>query len=116
MTAPDDLTMEADDPGHVEDRTVPDPFAPDATPPDVPPPEVLRVPIDRELEIEHRSHGPFAWRWTYRRSADSQKSGAVGQDYLTMRYGGSTLTFALCDGVGQSYFGDVAAGLLGDAL
>ncbi|MFN8637571.1 MAG: hypothetical protein U0893_27275 [Chloroflexota bacterium] len=132
MTTPDDLQLLADSPG-VPDREAsaaqPPPSvtgsesslpaqqdpAPSSTP-SAPDAVVVRVPTAAELGIQHQAHGPFTWRWTYQRSADSQKSGAVGQDYLTFQYGDDAFTFALCDGVGQSYFGDLAASLLGDSL
>jgi len=52
----------------------------------------------------------------YNRSIDSIQANTIGQDYVTFRYGPTDLTFAVCDGVGQSFMGDLAARLLGDAL
>jgi len=52
----------------------------------------------------------------YNRSIDSIQASTIGQDYLVYRYGASNLTFAVCDGVGQSFMGDLAARLLGDFL
>ena len=58
----------------------------------------------------------FSYRYTYARSADSQASGERGQDYLTIREDEQRLAFALCDGVSQSFFGDLAARWVGEAL
>jgi hypothetical protein len=60
---------------------------------------------------------PFgAIRYLYSRSADSVAQETQGQDYLAFRYDDERVTFALCDGVSQSFMGDVAARFLGDQL
>ena len=60
---------------------------------------------------------PFgAIRYLYSRSADSVAQEASGQDYLAFRYDDARVTFALCDGVSQSFMGDVAARFVGDRL
>ncbi len=59
---------------------------------------------------------PFPHRYCYARSADTRAANDAGQDYLTFRYDECAFVFALCDGVSQSFYGDLAARLLGDAL
>lgn len=54
--------------------------------------------------------------YLYVRSDDSVAAQTIGQDYLAFRYNTRNLTFAVCDGVGQSFMGDLAARLLGDGL
>lgn len=54
--------------------------------------------------------------YLYNRSSDSVSSATVGQDYVAFRYGPRDLAFAVCDGVGQSFIGDLAARILGDGL
>lgn len=54
--------------------------------------------------------------YLYVRSGDSVDANTIGQDYVTCQYRGKDLAFAVCDGVGQSFMGDVAARLLGDGL
>ena len=54
--------------------------------------------------------------YLYARSSDSLSAGTIGQDYIAFRYNAHNLTFAVCDGVGQSFMGDLAARLLGDGL
>lgn len=66
------------------------------------------------LRIERR--GAFIYRYAYARSADTRAASEVGQDYLTFRCNDGTFVFALCDGVGQSFYGDLAARFLGEAL
>lgn len=79
-------------------------------------PEPVRIPNDRELPLHEATAGPFAWRFAYARASERRTTQKVGQDYLTVRVADDRFAFALCDGVGQSYFGDLAAQLLGDAL
>jgi hypothetical protein len=54
--------------------------------------------------------------YLYARSGDSVSSATVGQDYVTFQYGKANLAFTVCDGVGQSFMGDLAARVLGDGL
>lgn len=75
------------------------------------------VPQDTETRI-HVAHasGGYALRYAYSRSAESRREGNPGQDYLVYAQGSTSLTFALCDGVGQSFYGELAASLLGNHL
>ncbi len=77
---------------------------------------VIQVPQDRETLVEASGNGWFHWRYAYARSADTRATGGPGQDYLTFRCHEHSIAFALCDGVSQSFFGDLAARHLGDAL
>lgn len=54
--------------------------------------------------------------YLYARSGDSIDNATVGQDYITFRYAKTDLVFAVCDGVGQSFMGELAARILGDGL
>jgi hypothetical protein len=74
------------------------------------------VPQDRELPVQVVRGQALAYRFAYARSADTRASGDIGQDYLAVREGPQTFAFALCDGVSQSFYGDLAARYLGDAL
>jgi len=76
----------------------------------------IHIPQHRDLPVQAASVGPFRIRFLYARSADSREAGQPGQDYLAFRSDGHRLAFALCDGVGQSFYGDLAARFLGDAL
>ena len=62
------------------------------------------------------SNSTFAWRYAYSRAAETRISGEKGQDYLTLGSTEDTFIFALCDGVSQSFYGEVAARTAGDAL
>lgn len=78
--------------------------------------ETVRIDQAAETPVKARQRARFGYRYAYARSADSRASGDPGQDYLTLREDGVRLAFALCDGVSQSFYGDLAARLLGDAL
>jgi hypothetical protein len=58
----------------------------------------------------------FVYRHAFIPAADSQALQEPSQDYLVFDETENGFVFVACDGVGQSFFGDVAARLLGDAL
>lgn len=70
----------------------------------------------QELSVESFRGERFAWRWGYARSADSRSHNDPGQDFIAFDYQPGVFTFALCDGVGQSFLGDLAARYLGIQL
>lgn len=74
------------------------------------------MPQASETQIKWIKGSRLAYRYAYARSADTQAAGEPGQDYLTYHEVGDKLLFALCDGVSQSFYGDIAARILGDAL
>lgn len=59
---------------------------------------------------------PFYYRFAYARSADSRSNDDTGQDYLALCKDNGRLAFVVCDGVSQSFFGDLAAEFLGKNL
>ncbi len=79
-------------------------------------PVELALPQGCETPVTARQHANFGYRYAYARSADSRAHDDVGQDFLALRADEHVLAFALCDGVSQSFFGDLAARLLGEAL
>ncbi len=77
---------------------------------------LIRLHQDRETPVQIVRGPSFACRYAYARSADTRKADDAGQDYLAFRQDDATFTFTLCDGVSQSFYGDLAARLLGEAL
>jgi hypothetical protein len=77
---------------------------------------ILKVPQDRESPVQVIRGQVLAYRFAYARAADTRAAGDTGQDYLAVREGAQAFVFALCDGVSQSFYGDLAARYLGDAL
>src|SRR3954454_2627255 len=57
-----------------------------------------------------------ALTYLYDRSRDSKKNNAPGQDFIAFRCTDSRLIFAVCDGVSQSFYGDLAARFVGERL
>lgn len=76
----------------------------------------LRVVQHGETGIRKEMAGHFRLRYLSVRSADSRRADAPGQDYIAVRQAGTRLVFALCDGVSESFYGELAARFLGDAL
>jgi len=70
----------------------------------------------KETSVQFKRRPLFSYRYAYARSADSQTTGDTGQDFLTFHEDQQKIIFALCDGVSQSFFGDLAARYLGQAL
>jgi hypothetical protein len=81
-------------------------------------PKVNRFRVNPKAETapQIKSGRVCSYRYAYARSADSRAADETGQDYLTFSESTSLFAFALCDGVSQSFFGDIAARILGDGL
>lgn len=60
--------------------------------------------------------GRFHVRFAYTRAKGSQKPDGTGEDFLITRVEERRTTFALCDGVSQSFMGNEAARLVGEDL
>lgn len=76
----------------------------------------LRLPQTHETAALVIAGESFHLQVAYARSADSRASDDLGQDYLSVRQDGDRLAFVLCDGVSQSFVGDLAARVLGEAM
>ena len=79
-------------------------------------PRNVRVRQDADTGVQVVTHPDLTIRYFYLRSLDSQKPNGVGQDHIALRHDQRHAAFALCDGVGQSYQGGVAARELGNRL
>lgn len=78
--------------------------------------EEFQVNQSQELSLQMKKKGQFQYRYAYARSAESQLENEIGQDYLIYRCSEDQFVFAVCDGVGLSFHGDVAAAFLGEKL
>lgn len=76
----------------------------------------IQLPQDNETPLTPLRTPIGTALYFYVRSGDSVTASTVGQDYVAFRYGGADLAFAVCDGVGQSFMGDLAARIMGDGL
>lgn len=77
---------------------------------------LIQISQERETPVQSVQRARFGYRYAYSRSADSRASGDPGQDSLVVQEDGIRLAFSLCDGVSQSFYGDLAARFLGNAL
>ncbi len=77
---------------------------------------ILELDQAYETPVTEYQRGPFRLRYAYARSKDCQDSGERGQDYLVWRVEPARAAFALCDGVGQSFFGGLGSQIVGEAL
>lgn len=73
---------------------------------------------DRDQEFDYQDFARFDISYLYQRSSDSRTSGTPGQDFLAWNYDKhkDVLGFVICDGVGSSFFGNIAAKYLGNQL
>lgn len=78
--------------------------------------ETISLPQDRETPVCTVVGDKLSYRYAFARSNDCRTAGDWGQDYLSLHYGNDVAVFALCDGVSQSFFGEIAARYLGDTL
>jgi hypothetical protein len=79
-------------------------------------PEPIILPQNTETNIARQRKGNFHYRYAYSRSADTQKANDLGQDFLAFSSHKNRFAFALCDGVSQSFYGDLGASILGTKL
>lgn len=79
-------------------------------------PTVIRIDQRTETPVTDLQRKRYGLRYAYARSSDSQSTDDPGQDYLVVVEDGDKLVFALCDGVSQSFYGDLSARFLGEEL
>lgn len=77
---------------------------------------ILRLPQSQETPVTVVHGQGFVYRFAYARAAETRDADDTGQDYLVTKEENGAFIFALCDGVSQSFYGHLAARLLGDAL
>jgi hypothetical protein len=78
--------------------------------------QYIKVPRSIDTYAQETIGDVFSFRYSYVRSQESVRENESGQDYLTYSDQGDSFLFALCDGVSQSFFGELAAQLLGNDL
>lgn len=76
----------------------------------------LRLPQDSETEVTSTVQSRYKLRYAYMRSRDSQHQRASGQDYLALKGDETRVALAVTDGVASSFFGGLAARLVGGSL
>jgi serine/threonine protein phosphatase PrpC len=80
-------------------------------------PPIITIPQNNETPARRElAPGNVAFTYVYARSFDTQKANALGQDFIAYCYDHIRIAFAVCDGVSQSFYGDLAARFLGTHL
>lgn len=77
---------------------------------------LIEVPQHTETSLQHVEGTDWNYYYAYIRAAEARQHDEIGQDYLCICEEEDGLWFALCDGVGMSYYGEVAAKRVGDEL
>lgn len=76
----------------------------------------IKIPQKVETQVTFEAVPNAYVRYAYSRSSDSMANQIEGQDYLCFRYNDEKLVFVVCDGVGSSFCGNLAARILGDEV
>lgn len=74
------------------------------------------LPQDTDIAPRHDDTPLASLLLTTIRSQEAAAGGLSNEDYITYRHDEQHLTLVVCDGVGQSFFGELAARHLGDKL
>jgi hypothetical protein len=77
---------------------------------------VITLNQDTDTPARHELGQRVRLTYLYDRSRDSKNSGATGQDFIAYAETEACFAFALCDGVSQSFYGDLAARFVGERL
>lgn len=78
--------------------------------------KTITLPQTQDSPITREEYPNFLFRYGYARSQDSLESAEAGQDFLSINVSDSNLAFSLCDGVSESFMGDIAARIVGETL
>ena len=79
--------------------------------------EVLQTDQKKKTPVHNGPKtAPYFFRLGLDRSRDTQKSNQSGQDCISVQWTATRLSATLCDGVSQSFFGELAAAELSNKL
>lgn len=82
----------------------------------MPDPTTVSLPQDTDTPPRQENTPLASLLLASRRSAEAIEDGLSNEDYVSYRYDNQRLALAVCDGVGQSFFGELAARFLGEKL
>ncbi|MEK4742247.1 MULTISPECIES: hypothetical protein [unclassified Bacillus (in: firmicutes)] len=71
---------------------------------------------EKETVLQEKKSEHFTYRYSYVRAKETQDLNESGQDFLAFQDNGTRFMFVLCDGVGMSFHGEIAANFLGMKL
>lgn len=78
--------------------------------------EAIDLPVEGDVAPAEMVRDGVLIHFLSLRAAESVHLGETNQDALSLRTGNGRIAFALCDGVGQSFRGELAAGAVARAL
>lgn len=78
--------------------------------------DVTYIDPGKETPLQFGQLEGLVFRYAYARAAETRRNGGVGQDFLAFSQVERSFVFVVCDGVGQSFFGEIAAQSLTRAL
>ena len=78
--------------------------------------QTVELSQERENAVRSLRAGRFLIHYGYARATESRAANEPGQDYLSLRFDDRRLVFALCDGVSLSFYGNLAARILGNSM
>lgn len=70
----------------------------------------------KETVLQEKKIKHFTYQYSYVRAKETQDLNESGQDFLAFQDNGTSFIFVLCDGVGLSFHGEIAAEFLGMKL
>lgn len=77
---------------------------------------IIESEQSREVQLTQIDRGPFILRFaSYRKNEDAEYN-LRSEDYIVSDITPSRAIFALCDGVGSSFYGDIGSQILGELL
>ncbi|EJQ51594.1 hypothetical protein IEQ_01838 [Bacillus cereus BAG6X1-2] len=71
---------------------------------------------EKETVLQEKKSKHFTYQYSYVRAKETQDLNESGQDFLVFQDNGTNFIFVLCDGVGMSFHGEIAAKFLGMKL
>ncbi|MGN4423113.1 hypothetical protein ACTFQN_04515 [Bacillus cereus group sp. MYBK30-1] len=71
---------------------------------------------EKETVLQEKKSEHFTYRYSYVRAKETQDLNESGQDFIAFQDTGTRFIFVLCDGVGMSFHGEIAAKFLGMKL
>lgn len=70
----------------------------------------------KDIRLTQITRGPFFLRYASYRKGEDAKLGLRSEDYIVSELTPGYAIFALCDGVGSSYYGNIGSQFLGETL
>jgi len=77
---------------------------------------IITLPQDSDTPARREITPGAVFTYLCDRSRDSRQNNTPGQDFIAYSYTPDRIAFAVCDGVSQSFYGDLAARFLGEHL